>query len=232
MKMIEQFCLDNLENSVTDPVLRERLRPDYRAACKRLVVSTDFYEAIQKPNAVLVTDAITGVEPGRGPHRRRSAPWPGRPRPRHRLPGERLRPAHDRRRSPRSRSGPGLGRATGGLSVHLGPRLPQFLHAQRAQRSGGQFLPGRSGRAPARLHPPTGGAAPVGRGYGRSAPPADALPELEAARVKAAKDTIWSTGCHSWYLDDRGIPAVWPWPFSHFRTEMAVPKWEAFDLRV
>jgi hypothetical protein len=61
---------------------------------------------------------------------------------------------------------------------------------------------------------------------------ADALSALEAARVKAAKDTIWSTGCRSWYLDDRGVPAVWPWPFSHFRAEMAAPKWEAFDLRV
>ena len=32
-----------------DPELRERLRPNYRAACKRLVISPDFYEAIQQP---------------------------------------------------------------------------------------------------------------------------------------------------------------------------------------
>jgi hypothetical protein len=61
---------------------------------------------------------------------------------------------------------------------------------------------------------------------------AQALSELEAARVEAAQNTIWSSGCQSWYLDDRGIPAVWPWPFSRFRAEMAAPKWEAFDLRV
>jgi len=64
MKMIEQACLKNLEDNVTDPGLRARLRPDYRAACKRLVVSGEFYDAIQKPNAELVTDAIDGVEPG------------------------------------------------------------------------------------------------------------------------------------------------------------------------
>jgi len=60
---------------------------------------------------------------------------------------------------------------------------------------------------------------------------AEATQRLEAARVEAAGKTIWSTGCRSWYLDDRGVPAVWPWPFSRFRAEMAEPKWEAYDLR-
>jgi cation diffusion facilitator CzcD-associated flavoprotein CzcO len=48
---------------VRDPALRERLRPSYRAACKRLVISPDFYEAIQRPNAELVTSAIERIEP-------------------------------------------------------------------------------------------------------------------------------------------------------------------------
>ena len=42
--------------------------------------------------------------------------------------------------------------------------------------------------------------------------------------MEAAKKTVWSTGCRSWYLDDRGIPAVWPWTFDRFREEMASPK--------
>src|SRR3989304_4460706 len=58
MKMIEDACRANLESSVTDPVLREKLRPSYRAACKRLVISPDFYQAIQKPNAELDTEAF------------------------------------------------------------------------------------------------------------------------------------------------------------------------------
>ncbi|MGE4566655.1 MAG: NAD(P)/FAD-dependent oxidoreductase, partial [Acidimicrobiales bacterium] len=49
LHMIEETCRLNLEESVTDPVLREQLRPDYRAACKRLVISPNFYEGIQKP---------------------------------------------------------------------------------------------------------------------------------------------------------------------------------------
>ena len=62
MAMIEQLCRDNLE-TVRDPELRERLRPDYRAGCKRLVVAPDFYEAIQAPTADLVTEAIECIEP-------------------------------------------------------------------------------------------------------------------------------------------------------------------------
>ncbi len=64
MKAIEEMCRANLEQNVADPVLREELRPDYRAACKRLVISPDFYDAIQAPHAELVVEAIERVEPG------------------------------------------------------------------------------------------------------------------------------------------------------------------------
>src|SRR5438067_9494714 len=63
IKMIEDACLANLEDNVRDPELREALRPTYRAACKRLVISPNFYDAIQQPNAELVTDSIVRVEP-------------------------------------------------------------------------------------------------------------------------------------------------------------------------
>lgn len=46
-----------------DPVLREQLRPSYRAACKRLVMSADFNDAVQLPNSRLVTDPIRRIEP-------------------------------------------------------------------------------------------------------------------------------------------------------------------------
>ena len=50
----DQEGIWRLETNVRDPGLRERLRPEYRAACKRLIISPDFYDAIQKPNAELV----------------------------------------------------------------------------------------------------------------------------------------------------------------------------------
>jgi len=58
-----------------------------------------------------------------------------------------------------------------------------------------------------------------------------AMDEFEAARVEAAKGTVWVTGCRSWYLDDRGVPAVWPWTFDRFREAMSAPSPEAFEHR-
>ena len=60
-------------------------------------------------------------------------------------------------------------------------------------------------------------------------PSAAATVAFDAARVEAAKNTVWITGCRSWYLDDRGIPAVWPWTFDRFREEMAAPRLEAYE---
>jgi hypothetical protein len=58
-----------------------------------------------------------------------------------------------------------------------------------------------------------------------------ALEEFEVARVEATKRTIWATGCRSWYLDQRGIPSAWPWPFQRFREVMDEPDWDAYDVR-
>jgi hypothetical protein len=58
-----------------------------------------------------------------------------------------------------------------------------------------------------------------------------ALEEFETARVEATKRTIWATGCRSWYLDERGIPSAWPWPFQRFREVMDKPDWDAYDIR-
>jgi cation diffusion facilitator CzcD-associated flavoprotein CzcO len=59
---IEAACRSNLDENVHDPELRRRLTPNYRAACKRLIMSDTFYPAVQKPNVALITDAIERVE--------------------------------------------------------------------------------------------------------------------------------------------------------------------------
>jgi len=47
--------------------------------------------------------------------------------------------------------------------------------------------------------------------------------------VEATKGTIWVTGCRSWYLDDDGIPAAWPWTLQQFRDEMSAPDFSDFE---
>ncbi|MEZ5567846.1 MAG: NAD(P)/FAD-dependent oxidoreductase [Halioglobus sp.] len=56
-----ESCTNNLETSVADPALREKLRPDHAPLCKRLIFSPDYYDAIQHPAAALVTDGIAQI---------------------------------------------------------------------------------------------------------------------------------------------------------------------------
>lgn len=59
----ERFARSHLERQVADPELRRRLTPDYAVGCKRILISNDFYPALQQPNVELVTDAISEVRP-------------------------------------------------------------------------------------------------------------------------------------------------------------------------
>lgn len=53
----------HLEAQVADPVLREKLWPDYPIGCKRILISDDFYPALARPNVAVVTDRILRIEP-------------------------------------------------------------------------------------------------------------------------------------------------------------------------
>ncbi|WP_420594188.1 flavin-containing monooxygenase [Deinococcus sp.] len=61
-KLMETFGQQHLEAQIADPELRRRLTPDYRLGCKRILVSDDYYPAIQQPNVELVTAAIERVQ--------------------------------------------------------------------------------------------------------------------------------------------------------------------------
>lgn len=229
MQMIADACRANLEENVKDPVLRERLRPDYQAACKRLIMADGFYEAMQEPTVELVTDKIVRVEP------------------------EGVRTADgvlhdldvlvlatgfkvDAFMRPMAVTGAGgvrledewAQRPNAYLSISIpgfpnlfmlnGPNGPvgNFSLIEVAELQFGYVMQLvellRSGRCRA------------------ICATRDAMERHEAARVEAARHTVWSTGCRSWYLDDRGVPAVWPWPFTRFREVMAAPDLSAYEL--
>lgn len=58
---IKKQCLDNL-SVISDPEKRAKLTPSYEPGCKRLIWSDSFYPAMEKDNALLVTDGIVRVE--------------------------------------------------------------------------------------------------------------------------------------------------------------------------
>lgn len=58
----EAACLANLAQ-VTDPALRDRLRPDHPWGCKRPLFSSEYYAAFNRPNLELVTEPIGRITP-------------------------------------------------------------------------------------------------------------------------------------------------------------------------
>lgn len=56
-------ALNHLEAQVADPALRAKLTPDYPVGCKRVLITDDFYPALQRPNVSLVTERIARITP-------------------------------------------------------------------------------------------------------------------------------------------------------------------------
>jgi cation diffusion facilitator CzcD-associated flavoprotein CzcO len=58
---IQRLAEWQLRRQVRDPALRARLRPPYRMGCKRILYSSEWYPALQRPNVELVTEGIAEV---------------------------------------------------------------------------------------------------------------------------------------------------------------------------
>jgi cation diffusion facilitator CzcD-associated flavoprotein CzcO len=78
LALAQKLAGGHLRKSVADPALRARLTPDYAIGCKRVLISDDYYPALQRDNVAVVTDAIrevtaTGVVTADGVERRADA---------------------------------------------------------------------------------------------------------------------------------------------------------------
>jgi cation diffusion facilitator CzcD-associated flavoprotein CzcO len=228
LQLLQHMCQANLD-TVVDPELRERLRPDYRAACKRLIVSGNFYESIQRPNARLVTDAIECVEPtgvrtvdGRLHELDVLVLATGFRVDRF------LRPIEVVGRGGVTLDSVWAKRPSAYLAVSIpdfpnlfmlnGPNGPvgNFSLIQVAEMQFGYIVQLIERIAAGEVREVNATQAATDR--------------FEADRIEAAKHTVWVTGCRSWYLDDRGIPQAWPWGWDRFCEEMAEPRLADFEL--
>ncbi|MGO9875436.1 MAG: flavin-containing monooxygenase [Acidimicrobiia bacterium] len=230
IKMIEDACLANLENNVRNPELRERLRPNYRAACKRLIISPDFYDAIQEPNAELVTDGIDRIE-AKGVRTRDGVL--------HELDvivlatgfkaDAFMRPMCVTGRGGQTLEEVWAQRPNAYLSISI-PDFPNFFMLNGPNGPVGNFSLIEVAELQFAYVMQLIDRLRNGECREISAS-RQAMDEFETARTEAAKKTVWVTGCRSWYLDDRGIPATWPWSFDRFRAEMRAPQLANFEQR-
>jgi cation diffusion facilitator CzcD-associated flavoprotein CzcO len=229
MAKIERACRANLLDNVHDPALRAVLTPNYRAACKRLIMSDTFYPAIQKPNARVIAGGIERIEPA-GVRTRDGVL--------HALDVLVLATGFDAHAFVRPMEVVGEG----------GRRLADaWAGANEAYRS--VAVPGFPN-----FFMLVGPNSPIGNfsviqiselqidyilqlvdlvrsGHCRTvAPSAEATQRFNAELREAMKGTVWVSGCRSWYLDKNGNPALWPWSFDRFRDEMRAPDLADFAL--
>ncbi|MEE9608497.1 MAG: NAD(P)/FAD-dependent oxidoreductase [Myxococcota bacterium] len=214
--------------SVRDPELRRKLTPDYVPMCKRLVLSTDFYPTLRKEHVDLVTEGIEHVE-ARGVVTQDGAL--------HELDVLVLATGFDTHAW-------GIDHVVGqdGLSLK-----EVWAQGSRAYRS--VAMP----RFP-NFFTLVGPNSPIGnislidvsevqadyilkcirllrKGEVTAlAPTEHATQAFHAKLVEAMKDTVWVTGCNSWYLDADGVPNTWPWTAARFHQEMRKPNLGDFEV--
>jgi len=200
----------HLRVAVKDPALRERFRPDFVPMCKRLVMGTGFYKRFERETVELVDTAIDHVE---------AAGVVTVDGVLHPLDVLVLATGFDAHAfvQPMELTGPGgvrlsevwdeepFGYRTVGLPgfpnvlMLIGPHSPfgnQSLFAISETQQ--NFAIDAIGR--------------WRRGELDTLAPTQAATERFMADVRAAvPDTVWASGCDSWYLGKDGLPHAWPW---------------------
>jgi cation diffusion facilitator CzcD-associated flavoprotein CzcO len=61
LRAAEGIAKRHLAKHVADPALRAKITPDYRMGCKRVLVSNDYYPALNRDNVEVVTEGVTEV---------------------------------------------------------------------------------------------------------------------------------------------------------------------------
>lgn len=62
-RLLRRLALRHIEEEVADPELRRRVTPDYNVGCKRVLISNDWYPALQRENVTLVDQGVKAVTP-------------------------------------------------------------------------------------------------------------------------------------------------------------------------
>lgn len=226
---IEETCRANLEENVRDRELRLKLTPDYRVACKRLIVSDLFYPAIQKPNAALVTAPIERVEPsgvrtGDGVLHELDVLVLATGFHAHRF----MRPMKITGRNGVSLDEVWSGPAQAFRAVAI-PGFPNFFMLVGPNSPIGNFSLIAVSELQLGYILPLIGLLRDGA-CREVEPKRDVTARFNETIKEMVKGTVWVSGCRSWYLDEYGNAAMWPWSFEQFQKDMARPDLAEFDL--
>ncbi|MBD2858883.1 NAD(P)/FAD-dependent oxidoreductase [Spongiibacter sp. KMU-158] len=228
VKLIDVIARWHLKKYVPDPVLRAKLTPDYVVGCKRLIYSSDFYPAISRENASVVTEGIERIE-AEGVRTNDGVLHPldilvlatGFDASSFILPtqvigenGQELSEVWD-----------GSPRAHRAVAM---PGFPNFWMVEGPTGPIGNFsLIAISEsqvdyiiRCLNEMH---------ARKSAWMAPTQEAFKNYNEAMNAAVVNTSWyHGGCNSWYLDKSGLPNLYPWLSSRYFKEMKTPDFSEF----
>jgi cation diffusion facilitator CzcD-associated flavoprotein CzcO len=224
------LCKANLRLSIKDQTLREKLRPHYQVGCKRVIINTTFYKAIQKPNAELITEAIeritaTGIITKDGKH--------------HELDVLVLSTGFNAFNFMRPMN------LIGRNNLHIDKAWAHKIKAYRSMLLSDYpnfFL---------MLGPntPIGNFSVIAMSevqtnyviklidkwreyqFDEFEAKQQAIDDFNAYVKEGLKGTSWVGGCQSWYLDADGDPILWPYTWQRWVDEMKQPQMEHLNTR-
>nr|WP_255397673.1 NAD(P)/FAD-dependent oxidoreductase [Mycobacterium sp. 852002-51163_SCH5372311] len=228
-KWMGALCRASLRK-VRDPELRRALTPQYQPMCKRLVMSAGFYHAIQRDDVELVTAGIDHVE------RRGIVTEDG---VLHELDIIVLATGFDTHAFFRPMRLTGRDGITADEVWRDGPHAHQTVAMPGFPNFFMMLGP----------HSPVGNLSLTAvaesqsnhilrwinrwrRGEFDTVEPTPAATATYNDRLRAAMpNTVWTTGCDSWYLGKNGLPEVWPFTPGEHRAMLENPDPGHYDLR-
>ena len=217
---MKQQARDFLESAVTDPELRAQLTPDYPPGCRRPVISSEYYPAIQQPHARLVRDGIDQVVP----QGIRTADGTV-----HELDLIVVATGYDTHAFMRRINVVGESGQTiddewrDGYRTYESVALdgfPNFFMIGGPHSPFGHFSYVLSGEHQGRYI--TRWIEAWARGeHDVAAPTRDAVDDFTRRQREKMKETSWGGACVSWYQDPTGTPSLYPWSAKVFRESMS-----------
>lgn len=227
-KLVTKGCEYNLQ-SIKDDVLREKMRPDFKPMCKRMIVSETYYPALQKDNVHVEKTAIQRIEKngirttdgnlheidllvlatGFTPNQWGVSDITG-PN------GIKLTDiwADEKNRNYRSIGVPGLPN----FFVLIGMNSPiTNLSLIDIADIGVDYVLSCMAKIEA-------------GDFSKMVPKQESATAFGDELANSFDDTIWVSGCNSWYFDGTSLPQTWPWSPSKFRDDLRKPDLSHFEL--
>ena len=229
-RLVSALCRWNLNLSVRDRALRRKLTPDYHAMCKRIVAAGHYYQSVQKPGVKVVDDAIDHIEPTGVVTADGTL---------HEIDVLVLATGFDAHAYVRPMNIVGASGRTLDEAWYDGPQayrsvaVPDFPNLFMLM---GPHSPiGNQSLVIVAEHQADYAIWWINQirdGHVVSASPTEAATKGYNEDMKAAMpQTVWMTGCTSWYLGKDGRPELFPWLPARHRELLRAPDVADFDVR-